>query len=241
MKNPIILIITIVLLSFLCKAQSSLSYNNINVSELNEAKVFDKIITLKAVTIGSQFLFPSWQPGSILFTTGTSAQNVNIKYNGYSDELFWLSPSLSTVIVQKEAVKKFTMICPETDSIVEFIRKDVPVPFYSQQKLTYLQVLYQGNVNLYVYRQILKTGEEIKQDKNRAVELPVVEPKPIYYIEKGDGNIVQLKKIKRSTILKAFPAKKEIIKKSLTEKKLKIKNENDLIRVFYIIDKLVEN
>lgn len=241
MKYILFHILTALLLPFLCSAQNNLSYKNIDVSKLNEPEVYGEIITSQTVTLGSQFYFNTWQNGTIAFTSGKEAKNVSINYNGYIDELIWLNPSLKTVIVQKEGVKRFYSYSQTTSSLVEFEKKVIKVPYYANPKETFLHVLCRGEVNLYAFRQIVITGKEINQEGSRAIELPVVSAKPIYYIETKNNSFVPLHKINRRSVLKIFPNEKEAIKRVLSEKKIRIKTENDLIRAIDTINDLLTN
>jgi hypothetical protein len=112
----------------------------------------------------------------------------------------------------------------------------VNVPFYIQPTDTYLQVLHNGKHNLFAFRQIVQSGREISTEKNRSFELPVVKPKPLYYIELPDGQMVQFYKAKRSTIINLLPSKKKEVQHMLSSQRLRLKNESELVRAMEMME-----
>lgn len=236
MFRHIILIFILGFMALGVHGQNELFYEDFNVSQLNEPNLFGEILYQQTLTSGSQFLFNEWTKGNVELSSGRIAQNVDIKYNGYTDELMWLNPSLKIVVLDKKSVSGFSITDPKTGSMLTFKKMKVKVPFYIQTTDTYLQVLHQGKYKLYAFRQIVQSGRVINTEKNRSFELPEIKPKPLYYIELPEGQMIQFYKAKKSTFINLFPNKKNEVKKLLSSQKIRLNHESELVRAMEIIE-----
>ena len=238
MQKKIILWLSILLASFRVNCQDELFFYDINVSQLNEPTLFGEIQYQQVITAGSQFLFNEWVKGDVELFNGRIARNVNLKYNGYTDELIWLNPANKTVLLDKNAVVRFTITSPINGEKITFKNQKVKVPYFTQPVNTFLQEMYIGDYKLYVFRQVVQSGRQINTDKNRTYEVPEVKPKPLYYIQQPDGQWVMFLKPKRSVFSNLNPSKKVEIKKQLSLSRIRFRSEQDIIDVIEIVEEV---
>ena len=62
-----------------------------------------------------------WQSGDIMLSDGQTIHNVQIKYNGLVDELFWFEPDSRKIVkLDKEAILQFHFLNIKGDTSIYF-------------------------------------------------------------------------------------------------------------------------
>jgi hypothetical protein len=214
------------------------SNNTIEIIEkLNESHLFGEIVYKQKPTNGSQLLLDSWSEGTVILKNGFISNNNLLNYNGYIDQVLWFNSSkVRTVILEKEAIHEFSLFEPSTKDTLTFRNMEVKVPFYNIPPSFFAQVLYEGNIALFAFRQIVEAGIYSYQQNNSTFEIPNVKPKNIYFLKLPSNDIIPIKKINKRSIINAIPSKKEQIKRFVSHNKFSIKNEEDLIKLINFLD-----
>jgi hypothetical protein len=207
------------------------------IEKLNESHLFGEIVYKQKPTKGSQLLLESWSEGTVILKNGFISNNNLLNYNGYIDQVLWFNSSkVRTVILEKEAIHEFSLFDTKTKDTLIFRNIEAKVPFYSLPPSFFAQVLYEGNIVLFVFRQIIDAGIYSYQENNSTFEIPIVKPRNLYFIKLANNDVIPIKKINKRSIFNALPSEKDHIKKFISHNKFSIKNEKDLIRIINFLD-----
>lgn len=207
------------------------------VKKVNEPHLFGEIVYKQKSTKGSQLFLESWSEGTVILKNGFISKNNLLNYNGYIDQLLWFNTSkVRTVILEKEAIHEFSLLVPRTKDTLVFRNIEVKVPFYKVRHSFFAQVLYEGSISLFAFRQIIDAGIYTYQQGNSTFEIPKVIPKNLYFIKLPNNDVVVVKKINKRSVINALPSEKDQIKKLISRNKFSIKNEKDLIRIINFLD-----
>lgn len=183
-----------------------------------------------------------WLIGDILLTDGRIIQNKKIKYNGLLDELFWLEPeSNQTIKLDKEAIAQFHFHNFQGDTSVYFRKLKVKRNLLPDSTEVFVQVIYQGNVSLFVFHTFyFNHRETVYTDKSYILKDIYIED-PVYYMKLLNNEIVEFKRFSRKSIYTLVPGKKVQIKKFFRESiSGRIKTNQEIIGLTKFLNSIVD-
>lgn len=142
MKNvpKIILAIALLVANFAAGAQPSKNWD--------QEKIIGRRYRLPEIYRGSPYFIPSWQKGTVTFTTGEQVSDILLKHDAVHDQLIYIN-ELYHIMVQIEK-----------SSVASFDLKDDGTEYHFEQHYfdglikgnRYFQVFHKGYVNFYGYR-----------------------------------------------------------------------------------------
>lgn len=169
MKTKFILLLilnTLIILNL--SAQDNLFNHNANCGHtINfEAKLKGRAFINKYPGISIQF-YKNWMQGELLLSDGTTVTDKVLLYNSLLDELIWRrSTDYKQVILNKQAIAGFTLYNSDNIKVAEFKKKYLKNT--SDSTGTFLQILTEGKISLYVKREVLfKENSGEFQGKNK--------------------------------------------------------------------------
>jgi hypothetical protein len=181
--------------------------------------------------------FPSekWTRGDVRLTSGTWVRGKMLRYNGYIDELFWLSEAdYSQVKVDRGLIDEFILYAPSGSLRFTRIMVHVPPIIWNREVLG--EILYEGNISLYCYRRVIETGLGDYLVENRVVGGRKIAPSHLYIMELPGGTQTTISRIRRSSILNLFPENRKEIRRLLRQNRLRPSNARELAEVMKLLD-----
>lgn len=171
--------------------------------------------------IGSELYNSEWRNAEVLLNTG-ARYNLSVKYNIYADELFFQrnNQTMSFVVPVKEFVFN------GNSEKVEIFRNGYPINEDFNGKSFY-QVLIDGRAQL--LKKLSKQVMETKDFNSSVVKKRFTDLNKIYAFR--DNQFYQLKR-DRSSILNIFSDKSNEIAKYISDNKINLKKDDELIKVF---------
>jgi hypothetical protein len=178
----------------------------------------------------SQFLTDEWLPGTICFSNDQIINSRYFRYNGYIDRLIWINEDYIQIRLDFDPIRSFCLFdkyIPDRSYCFEKIK--IPKELGSDSILVFAQVLFKNTISLFVQRKVVLTGiEERKTD--RAI-INSYEKRNVYFFKSGDHLLRGFRKITKTNILNVFSGRKEeILTLFRSEKRFRLKTEEDLIR-----------
>ncbi|WP_425392594.1 hypothetical protein [Ekhidna sp.] len=176
---------------------------------------------------GSPFYFDEWYSGEIMTKIGTSYPNMKIKYEAYSDQLFFLSEDNIERALAREKINWFQFNDAEGNS---YLFKHIPYHGF-------LQVLYDGDVSLYkkIAKEIRKAPEA--NGYNATTKQDEFIEKQIYFVASSpEATIVPIDK--RNEYLELFSSNEDKIKKFIKKNKVKFKEDANIIDLVKFTEQL---
>lgn len=166
----------------------------------------------------SKQYYNNWSDGHVKLVTGAIVKNELLRYNLLLDELLWLRKmDYSTGIIYKNTVDEFTLFNDSNASISRFKKVRLQSWFSSDSAFTYLQVLAEGKVSLYVQRKVISISNSTNELK----------AKNKYYL-KVDG-VYSGFAPNLSSFSDILKADKKKMKSLIHTNHLNIRNETELI------------
>lgn len=205
------------------------------INKLNKPVLFGEIVGSHEPTAGSPFFIEGWSKGDIHLKNGEIAGDVMIQYNGFRDRLYWLNPDTGrTIAIESSIIAGFTLDHPETGELITFrnLRNN------TDDTAKFVQILVEDEYSLYVERTVEATGRRNIRQEGRQVEVPVLQPNPVYYIIMPDDSLAKVSRIRSSLISELFPEKEEAISAAIVGRRLRLRTESDLIDVIKVINEL---
>lgn len=137
---------------------------------------------------GDQY-FNTWSPGEVVLSNGEKVTGISLRYQKYLDELLWLRNSdFRTAIVSKSIVSGFIIYDENQQTMGRFTKKSIKlpgtVPFDA-----YVEVLAEGRLDFYVFRNVVKAISESRFVDNTT-----------YYVSLDDGGMRTIRLRRRSLI-----------------------------------------
>ncbi len=209
------------------------------INDLNEPVLYGEVLNHHFQAVGSQYFIDGWTEGEIYLENGEIAHNRMMQYNGFRDQLYWLNPSTSDIVIlDKYLVRKFNLRMPLTADTVTFRRIEPGLNGSYGPDGIFAQVLVEDDCSLYVFRKIENTGERNIVQNERRVTLPVLEPRPVYIIRNPDNSYNSFQRIRRQTVINLFPGISDELRRELLETRNRVRNEEDLIEAVLIANHL---
>lgn len=178
---------------------------------------------------GSPFYLDDWVKGAVIMQNGQKAENIQLKFNAYENELLMHQSNTRIVYIPKEQINSFSLLNPGTNR--EVIFQNLPHHKKADQKHFY-KLLFKGTVSL--YQDIIVVFEKADYQGGYSNDKTFDEFKTYshyYYKSEPDSEFHKLKTTS-SSISKAFPGHSAEIKKFIDREDINLKNEKDIVKVF---------
>jgi hypothetical protein len=202
----------------------SIEAEKINVQQLTGEKYLD--LAYRNINI---FFKNHWNKGSIVLPSGDMVNNLLLRYDGLLDQLIWLNDKIGEVKLDKQNINEFYFY-----DTLQYHFKKLNLSSAIDSSATFCQVLYEGNLKLYVSRKVRQQTEYF--EKNTKYYLYV--PRPTYYVLLNN-QFYSISKAKINAIYNAFPDKKDALKQRIKQQKLRVKNEQDFIKTIQIVEDIL--
>ena len=225
MKHKTIIVRTVFLLCLLLSILNASGQNGITLCDTSSTidkmlgeKLLARVYLNTQVSNNIQY-FNNWSPGDVVLLDGNTVKNELLRYNSFIDELIWLRANdYSRGIIYKSTVKEFVL----------YNDKHVPFAYFKRIKFknwysvdttdTYLQVLEEGKLSLYVRRRVLNINKSTKE----------LVPKDIFFM-KIDGQYYSFSP-NRINLFRLMKENKEKMKTIVRGGHFKIRREPELIQ-----------
>ena len=183
-----------------------------------------------------------WLLGDIFLIDGGIIRSKYIKYNGLVDELFWIEPiSGKTVKLDKEAITQFHFRNFEGDTSVYFRKIKVKRDILADSIETYGQVIYRGNLSLFVSHTFRLIRTELTRKNGNLFENSIHEEEPVYILRFKNIKTSGYKKLNRKNLYAFAPEKKDQIKRFFKQTKLwRIQNYPDIIMLMKFLNSILD-
>lgn len=199
-------------------------------SGIYENSIAGKPFFLSGTYSENEFYNSYWQNGTLIFENGSIVYNKSINYHLLTHKLLWIRPSDRGLIeIDKGTIKEF--VIPSNDSEHKSLFRKIKIrkSNIDNPEDEYLQVLSQGTINLYVFRN-LAIG----------INLQKLYPVDKYYFEIEEGKIEQFKPSRRLLFFIAG-ANKSLMKSIIRSNHFKIRRERDLIKTINLFNLQVKD
>lgn len=170
-----------------------------------------------------QFFNKKCELGDILLENNKWVTNKYLNFQLFSNQLIWLrTTDYSKIKVLSNSVKEF-IIRPKDKKACQIFRKINVKPWYRiDSTKRFLQILVEGEFNLYVYRSITNESYPIKE----------------YYYQ--FNNNISYFKPRRSILYRLAGEKHDIMKMVVQKNHLHIKKEADLITAIQLFNQVLK-
>ncbi len=217
---------------------NSQSREVIEVSEaLRKPVLFGQVVESWPTVVGPQFFLPEWAEGSVLLNDGRVAEKIWLKYDALNDALIWFNQEANRqVVLDREVINAFSLLNGQTGETDYF--RQLPLRNFGtgDRNQVFAQVLTEGSFSLYVLRQVEQRGVRERRHQRVTVEVPVIEPRPLYVILHPDEKITQFRRPRRSAVTGLIPGKKKELQHLLSGQGLRFSHEDDLKRAIELIN-----
>lgn len=181
---------------------------------------------------GTPLLFDNWNYGTVWLVTGEKYDSMQVKYDLYSDRLIVLIND--TEYEFNTGVSSFRITDSVTRKVLLYRNGFDPISSFSRQ--SFYQVLYDGKTKL-----LLKIRKKIVSDitSTPGVKARSFEDEKNYFFVTSKGELKKIKK-KNIDILDMLDDKREQLKKMVSEQKLKLNKDEEIIQLLHYYDSLKE-
>jgi len=173
---------------------------------------------------GSPFLLADWNWGVVKFRNGRFAKDLSLHFNVYNNQLYFKKEEkqLEFELPVQEFMIRYLK---DNDSVAVFYRSGFPETEKTNWE-TFWELLNDGNMKLLKYRyKVISSFRPYNSAERKKFD----DREQLYaYV---DGRMLKLKKDKES-IIEALPQHKAAILGIVEQKKLKLKNEEDIVKLF---------
>lgn len=179
---------------------------------------------------GSPFLFNDWNLGIVKFRNRRFVKGIDLRFNIYNNQLYFKKDEQQLEFALP--VEEFMIRgLKDNDSVDVYYRCGFPETEKTTFQ-TFMEVLADGNLVLLKYRyKVIGSFKPYNQAERRKFE---DREQLFVYVDK---QMLKIKKDKES-IIEALPQHKAAILSIIEEKKLKLKNEADLEKLFVELNAL---
>jgi len=109
---------------------------------------------------GNQY-FNDWAKGDVNLENGGVISNIFLRYDKYMDEVLWLRETdFKTGVLPRGDINGFVIYNARKESMAEFVRQKIKLPYKEDSSVTFLQVLVKGNLELFAYRKVMQSAND---------------------------------------------------------------------------------
>lgn len=185
-------------------------------------------------TKGSPYLFDEWLSGSIKSRLGKTFNNVSLKFDAYSNQLYMKGKDeKSPMLLNKTDVAEFTINNTTGVTSTTFRVMDE-----GEGVFTYVEVLLESEIVMYK-----KVGKRLQKANIRADSYgsgnnfdQFVDTQSIVIVENGERKEF---KATKSGVFRAFPEHKKTFRKYIKKHKLDLNKDSDLVKLFGYYESLL--
>ena len=179
----------------------------------------------KSENVQKNFINQTWRKGKVVFRNATNPVEVPLIFDVYSNRLYYHNNG--SIMEFNQPIKEFTIpIFVKADTLQLLYRSTYPA-IHKNTEETFYEVLVDGTFQLLRCKAktiaLYKDQDLPEEERNYSKEL--------LYAWLPDGTMVQVKKDKEY-LLKEMPKYANAIQRICAERKLKLKNETQLIQLF---------
>jgi hypothetical protein len=187
-----------------------------HIDKMLGAKILARTFVNTLVSNNNQF-YNNWAEGDIILSDENVIKNELLRYNSYIDEFLWLRKTdFSAGIIYKSTVREFTIYNEDKTTIARFKNLKVRNWYALDSSYTYLQVLAEGRLSLYVQRRMVNIDKSSKE----------LVQKDLYYLYK-DGQFHSFVP-NRMNLYRVMKVEKENMRKIIRSSHLRIRKEAQL-------------
>lgn len=178
---------------------------------------------------GSPFLFDEWFSGEIKTKLGNTYPNMKIRYEAYSDQLYFLSEENLERVVAREKIDFFQF---NDSKGFSYLFKHIPYHGF-------VQVLYENDILLYkkIKKEIKKAPES--NGYNNTVKNDEFIKNEIYFIAPSRTEIIKSVE-KKNQYLEIFSEYEKQLNQFIKKNKVKFKEDVKLIQLVQYTEGLVK-
>jgi len=193
-----------------------------------------EVVNYNVPSRGSQYLFQDWLPGTVYLHSGAKVSVAGLRYNGHRNTIIWRHPKTHNHIrLDDKLIKEFEIIHPQRKA--RFIRFTAP----GSRDPVWAECLYVDEISLLADRKISQTGSLVQQHEGSMVSLPVLEPRPRYYVVNAKGDTTRISRLNRRNLQNAFPGDERAVRELLRENSLRVQNETELVAAIRLINSML--
>jgi len=195
-------------------------------SEIFSSRLSGEIVSLSMRARGSQYTHQDWKYGEVVLYSGELVSDVSLRYNGYRNMLVWRDPkTLNHIRLDNQLIEGFSL---QLDTgTINFRRLQVSPGDQS----IFAECLFEDEIKLFAWRNIEQTGDYIESTGARMVSIPILEPRPRYYLKDSRGNITRIRRLNQRSLTEAFPEEqREKVRELADQHNLRINDEATMIR-----------
>lgn len=181
-------------------------------------------------TSGSQYSY-DWDDADIILKSGEIVYNKKIRYNGYLNEMIWLTAiDFKSVKLDKPYIKEIYF------KNLHLLCRQLNVAGNQDSATIFAEVLYESKIKFFVYRRIKQVDVENTNLTTRSISRDIIEQRPIYYVLlPGATKYESFKSINKHSLINLFAGRKSEIRKLLRQNHLNIKTEKDFVMGLRIV------
>lgn len=171
---------------------------------------------------GSPYFSKVFLPGSVTILKGNTYHGLQLRINFYTHEIIFLDPDGKEMVVAQPVER----VVLNTDNGTKIFRSGYPV-IDKQDVNAFYELLDSGTISLLKYTEVSFSE---RQPYPNARFVRTYRDRVIFYLARG----TQLQQLPKNIeeLPSFFPGKETIITELIRKEKLRIKKENDLIRLF---------
>lgn len=177
---------------------------------------------------GDPFLNEDWEIGKVIFNDKSQSQNINLRFNSYSNQLFFKEGD-KVLLINLNEIQGFVFNKKE-----EIYKVGITSSKYRFDGKQAFRLIYNGDVKLYEHLSVdhksskhPMTGElNEKFDRDEA-----------YYIQTEDGELVKTR-IRKKNLINDLGIHKKELEKFTKDTKNKVKSEEDAVKLLEFYDSL---
>ncbi len=186
---------------------------------------------------GSPFFINAWSIGQVILNSGEIADSCMLRYNGYLDELFWLThDTYEQVMLDKNLITGFRLFDAASQQWVTFEQIEVNDPLTGAKRKIFAQLLLQDELSLYAYRYVRETGTTTSvMQAGQLVSRRVIGPEYQFFLLNAEGESRRIQ-MNRRRFLHAFPEKRKELRRELRRMRNSIRSERQLISAVKLLN-----
>jgi hypothetical protein len=209
---------------------------DVNLDSLFEPKLCGETFHKIKNTLGKQYYNEDWFLSDITLSNGEKVLHKTIKYNGYLDEVIWLTPdSFKQVELDKKSIAEF-YFKNLNGKAVRFKRITTKLNPIADSTDIFVEVLYENRISLYAYRKIVNEGSVSVIQDGSHFSYDYLVPRTVYWLTLTNKNTLSFTKPTRRSFLKGLPtAFRDTVKVILRQNHLSIRSEDDLVKVLKLL------
>ena len=220
----------------------SFAQNNHSPNHANrfEAHLSGEVYIPPVIHSGSQWFISDWCNGSVILKTGEKVNQVLLRYNGFLDELFWLTPdNYDQIRLDKLLISSFVLNPTGSGQQLHFKNMSVSGILGGSRENVFMQVLYEGDISLFVIRKIRLTGGTTSvMVGDVLVPRQIIGPDYLYYLQRMGSEPEPILPNRRA-LINTFPEHRQEIRQALRRNHNRVRTEIQFIEAIAIIDRII--